>query len=238
MDRSGHNTSARGGVVCSQLCRVATGDIRTSRQEQAAHKQSLIVGANSYEDLCDRIGQKTIVPPVGYLFAGANGKLLFKDNNGKETPSTLDQALDSHVIDDVVMVDSSAGLDPDDILYSSSIRGKTFRTLIRTPLASAGRYRTQDLGAGEYLLSHETVPVREIPLAIKRLMEHCRFSGWTRLLRSRLPNFCAPNQAGDTGLGNLSTDSRRPQRPSLHALQVPHDESYGRGRARRITRAE
>jgi len=135
------------------------------------NSHSLIVGANSYEDLCDRIGQKAITRPVGYLFAGANGKLLFKDDNGKETPSTLDQALDSHVIDDVVMVDSSGGLDPDDILYSSSIRGKTFRTLIRTPLAPAGRYRTQALGAGEYLLSHETVPVSEIPLAIKRLID-------------------------------------------------------------------
>ena len=69
------------------------------------------------------------------------------------------------------MVDSTAGIDPDDILYSSSIRGKTFRTLIRTPLAPAGRYRTQALRAGEYLLSHETVPVRGIPLAIKRLMD-------------------------------------------------------------------
>jgi lipopolysaccharide/colanic/teichoic acid biosynthesis glycosyltransferase len=141
------------------------------RRNKSLTSNSLIVGANSYEDLCDRIGQKTVVRPVGYLFTGANGKLLFKDDEGKETPSTLDQVLDSHVIDDVVMVDSTAGIDPDDILYSSSIRGKTFRTLIRTPLAPAGRYRTQHLGAGEYLLSHETVPVREIPMAIKRLMD-------------------------------------------------------------------
>jgi lipopolysaccharide/colanic/teichoic acid biosynthesis glycosyltransferase len=141
------------------------------RRKKQLTSNSLIVGANSYEDLCDRIGQKTIVRPVGYFFAGDNGKLLFKDGNGKETPSTLDQVLDSHVIDDVVMVDSTTGIDPDDILYSSSIRGKTFRTLIRTPLAPAGRYRTQHLGDGEYLLSHETVPVREIPLAIKRLMD-------------------------------------------------------------------
>jgi lipopolysaccharide/colanic/teichoic acid biosynthesis glycosyltransferase len=69
------------------------------------------------------------------------------------------------------MVDYSEGLDPDDILYSSSIRGKTFRTLMRTPLAPAGRYRTHALGAGEYLLSHEAVPVSEIPLAVKHLMD-------------------------------------------------------------------
>jgi lipopolysaccharide/colanic/teichoic acid biosynthesis glycosyltransferase len=132
---------------------------------------ALIVGANSYEDLCDRIGKNTLVRPVGYLFTGTNGELVFRDEKGNEMPSTLDQALDAHVIDDVVMVDYSGGLDPDDILYSSSIRGKTFRTLMRTPLAPAGRYRTQALGAGEYLLSHESVPVSEIPLAIKHLMD-------------------------------------------------------------------
>ena len=132
---------------------------------------ALIVGANSYEDLCDRIGKNTLGRPVGYLFTGTNGELLFRDEKGNEMPSTLDQALDAHVIDDVVMVDYSEGLDPDDILYSSSIRGKTFRTLMRTPLAPAGRYRTQALGAGEYLLSHESVPVSEIPLAVKHLMD-------------------------------------------------------------------
>jgi lipopolysaccharide/colanic/teichoic acid biosynthesis glycosyltransferase len=132
---------------------------------------ALIVGANSYEDLCERIGKNTLVRPIGYLFTGTNGELLFKDEKGNEMPSTLDQALDAHVIDDVVMVDYSEGLDPDDILYSSSIRGKTFRTLMRTPLAPAGRYRTHALGAGEYLLSHEAVPVSEIPLAVKHLMD-------------------------------------------------------------------
>jgi len=71
----------------------------------------------------------------------------------------------------VLMVDTSNGLDPDDILYSSSIRGKTFRALMRTPLAPAGRYRTQALGAGEYLLSHESVPAGEVTLAAKRIMD-------------------------------------------------------------------
>jgi lipopolysaccharide/colanic/teichoic acid biosynthesis glycosyltransferase len=132
---------------------------------------ALIVGASSYEELCDRMGKHSLARPVGYLFTGANGELLFRNQHGEETPATLDQVLDANVIDDVLMVDSSNGLDPDDILYSSSIRGKTFRTLMRTPLAPAGRYRTQALGAGEYLLSHESVPAREIPLAVKRLMD-------------------------------------------------------------------
>jgi lipopolysaccharide/colanic/teichoic acid biosynthesis glycosyltransferase len=133
-------------------------------------QNALIVGASCYEDLSERIG-RTLARPVGYLFTGANGELLFRDEDGEATPSTLDEVLDAHVIDDVLMVDSSDGLDPDDILYSSSIRGKTFRTLMRTPLAPAGRYRTQALGAGEYLLSHESVPVGRIPLAVKRLMD-------------------------------------------------------------------
>ena len=134
-------------------------------------QNALIVGATCYEDLCDRIGRHPIARPVGYLFTGANGELLFRNNAGEETSSTLDEVLDANVIDDVLMVDSCGRLDPDDILYSSSIRGKTFQTLMRTPLAPAGRYRTQALGAGEYLLSHESVPPRGTPLAIKRLMD-------------------------------------------------------------------
>jgi len=134
-------------------------------------QHALIVGASCYEDLSERIGRRTLARPVGYLFTGANGKVIFRNAAGEETPSTLDEVLDAHVIDDILMVDSSAGLDPDDILYSSSIRGKTFRTLMRTPLAPAGRYRTEDLGAGEYLLSHESVPAGRIPVAVKRLTD-------------------------------------------------------------------
>ena len=134
-------------------------------------KNALIVGATSYEDLCDRIGRHTLSRPVGYLFKGANGELLFRNDAGEETPATLDKVLDTNVIDNVLLVDSSDGLEPDDVLYSSSIRGKTFRTLMRTPLAPAGRYRTEALGAGEYLLSHESVPPSGIPLAIKRGMD-------------------------------------------------------------------
>jgi lipopolysaccharide/colanic/teichoic acid biosynthesis glycosyltransferase len=135
------------------------------------NRNALIVGVSSYEELCDRIGKRTLARPVGYLFNGVNGELLFRDEKGEPIPSTLDQVLDARVIDDVLMVDNCHGLDPDDILFSSSIRGKTFHTLMRTPLAPAGRYRTQALGAGEYLLSHESVPVGEIPLAVKRLMD-------------------------------------------------------------------
>jgi lipopolysaccharide/colanic/teichoic acid biosynthesis glycosyltransferase len=141
-----------------------------SKSKPLGHN-ALIVGASCYEDLAERIGRHTLARPVGYLFTNANGELVFRNDAGEETPSTLDEVLDAHVIDDVLMVDSSDGLDPDDILYSSSIRGKTFRTFIRTPLAPAGRYRTEALGSGEYLLSHESVPVGEIPLAVKRLMD-------------------------------------------------------------------
>ena len=105
-------------------------------------QNALVIGASCYEDMSERIGRHTLARPVGYLFTGANGELLFRNEDGEATPSTLDEVLDAHVIDDVLMVDSSDGLDPDDILYSSSIRGKTFRTLMRTPLAPAGRYRT------------------------------------------------------------------------------------------------
>jgi lipopolysaccharide/colanic/teichoic acid biosynthesis glycosyltransferase len=141
------------------------------KRNPALGGNALIVGASSYEDFCDRIGKPPPSLPVGYLFTGANGELLFRNEKGEEAPATVDQVLDANVIDDVLMVDTSKGLDPDDVLYSSSIRGKTFRTLIRTPLAPAGRFRTQSLGAGEYLLLHESVPVGAIALAVKRLMD-------------------------------------------------------------------
>jgi lipopolysaccharide/colanic/teichoic acid biosynthesis glycosyltransferase len=141
------------------------------KRNPALGGNALIVGASSYEDFCDRIGKPPPSRPIGYLFTGADGELLFRNGKGEEAPATVDQVLDANVIDDVLMVDTSKGLDPDDILYSSSIRGKTFRTLIRTPLAPAGRFRTQALGAGEYLLLHESVPVGVIALAVKRLMD-------------------------------------------------------------------
>jgi lipopolysaccharide/colanic/teichoic acid biosynthesis glycosyltransferase len=134
-------------------------------------RNALIVGASCYEDLSDRISRHSFVRPVGYLYINANGEMLFRNDDGEEISSTLDQVLDGNVIDDVLMVDSAEGLDPDDILYSSSIRGKTFRTLMRTPLAPAGRYRTEAIGAGEYWLSHESVPARGLGLAVKRLMD-------------------------------------------------------------------
>jgi lipopolysaccharide/colanic/teichoic acid biosynthesis glycosyltransferase len=143
--------------------------LRSRSKPLSSH--ALVVGASSYEDLCDRIGTQALARPIGYLFNGVNDELVFRNEKGELIPSTLDQVLDDHVIDDVLMVDTCKGLDPDDILYSSSIRGKTFHTLMRTPLAPAGRYRTQALGAGEYLLSHESVPVGAIPLAVKRLMD-------------------------------------------------------------------
>src|SRR5271163_311260 len=67
-----------------------------------AGRNALIVGASCYQDLSDRIGQRTVARPVGYLFADASGRLLFRNEDGEETPSTLDQVLDDHVIDDVL----------------------------------------------------------------------------------------------------------------------------------------
>jgi lipopolysaccharide/colanic/teichoic acid biosynthesis glycosyltransferase len=156
-------------AASSAASRFITFGFRTKSKPLRSH--ALVVGASSYEDLCDRIGRHTVARPVGYLFTGIDGELLFRDENDVVTSSTVDQVLDEHVIDDVLMVGAPGGLDPDDILYSSSIRGKTFRALMRTPLAPAGRYRTQALGAGEFLLTHESVPVGAIALAVKRMMD-------------------------------------------------------------------
>jgi len=71
------------------------------------------------------------------LFTGANGQLVFRNDAGEETPSTtLDQVLDAHVIDDVLMVDSSDLLDPADILFIFD-QGQNVPDIMRTPVAPA-----------------------------------------------------------------------------------------------------
>jgi lipopolysaccharide/colanic/teichoic acid biosynthesis glycosyltransferase len=158
-------SSLASSAVASQLIGSRRG------RNGSLRNNALIVGANCDEDLSDRIERQTLARPVGYLFSDTSGQLVFRNEAGEECHSTLDKVLDSQVIDDVLVVDSCKGLNLDDILYASSIRGKTFRTLMRTPLAPAGRYRTQALGPGEFLLSHESVPVDRFTLAIKRLID-------------------------------------------------------------------
>lgn len=167
-ERSFDPTPLAGLTVGSPATRLVPHKPRT--KSGSLRHNALIVGATCDEELSERIERQTLARPVGYLFTDTAGQLIFRNEDGEESRSTLDNVLDSLVIDDVLVVDSCDGLDIADILYASSIRGKTFRTLIRTPLPG-GRYRTQSLGSGEFLLSHESVPVNRYALAIKRVMD-------------------------------------------------------------------
>ena len=167
-DRPFHPTPLAALVGASTAARLQ--QTKQRAKSGSLRHNALIVGATCDEELSDRIERQTMARPVGYLFSDPAGHLIFRNEDGEENRSTLDGVLDSQVIDDVLVVDTCKGLDFDDIFYASSIRGKTFRTLIRTPLP-AGRYRTQALGSGEFLLSHESVPVDRFALAIKRLID-------------------------------------------------------------------
>ena len=50
-------------------------------------------------------------------------------------------------------------------------RGLTFRILVTMPDPKVGRYTVDDVGAGRYLVSLETVPQDVGPLAVKRAMD-------------------------------------------------------------------
>lgn len=69
------------------------------RNTKPLGSNALVVGASSYEDLCERIGKRALVRPMGYLFTGSDGELLFRNEKGEVGPSTVDDVLDDHVIE-------------------------------------------------------------------------------------------------------------------------------------------
>jgi lipopolysaccharide/colanic/teichoic acid biosynthesis glycosyltransferase len=108
---------------------------------------------------------------VGTVAGEGNGRVRFRDENGTETYDSIEQLLSCHAIDEVLQVEPCVGVDSATLPYLCAVRGITFRTLVRSPLGSVGRYTTERLGDGEYLLSLEMVPELGIGLAIKRAID-------------------------------------------------------------------
>ncbi len=80
--------------------------------------------------------------------------------------------LENRVIDEVVAV--SEWSDQSQLMELQQVcnaRGLVFSVLVMLPYPKVGRYTVDDVGAGRYLVSLETVPQDVGPLAVKRAMD-------------------------------------------------------------------
>jgi exopolysaccharide biosynthesis polyprenyl glycosylphosphotransferase len=80
--------------------------------------------------------------------------------------------LNRYLVDEIVV--ATAWRDADRTLglaQACSERGVTLRIIVNPPPAPVGRYYLEDLGAGDYLLSLETIPLRTPALVLKRLSD-------------------------------------------------------------------
>jgi len=80
--------------------------------------------------------------------------------------------LNRHLVDEIVV--ATAWRDADrtvGLAQACSERGVTLRIIVNPPPAPVGRYYLEDLGAGDYLLSLETIPLRTPALVLKRLID-------------------------------------------------------------------
>lgn len=80
--------------------------------------------------------------------------------------------LERHVVDEVVvpawLCDEQTA---DRLLLECAARGLAFRTLVAMPEAFGGSFEGRELHDGSYLISFEPVPLRRVPLAVKRLID-------------------------------------------------------------------
>jgi exopolysaccharide biosynthesis polyprenyl glycosylphosphotransferase len=108
---------------------------------------------------------------VGTVAGDGNGRVRFQSPKGIETYDSIEHLLNRHAIDEVLQVEPCVGVDSATLPYLCAVRGITFRTLVRSPMGPVGRYTTERLGDGEYLLSLEMVPELGIGLTIKRVID-------------------------------------------------------------------
>jgi lipopolysaccharide/colanic/teichoic acid biosynthesis glycosyltransferase len=105
---------------------------------------------------------------VGFVSGGGDGGLLLGDEQGEQLCESLESILDTQAIDEVLQVGQCPGLDGSQLPQICAVRGITLRTLVRSPLGAAGRYTTERVGKGQYVISLETVPEAPVSLAVKR----------------------------------------------------------------------
>jgi len=82
------------------------------------------------------------------------------------------EVLKGYVVDEVTAVLPWEKADSlYDLQKTCAERGLVFRMLVKMPSADFGRYHIDDMGAGRYLVSLETVPQELLPLLMKRAVD-------------------------------------------------------------------
>jgi exopolysaccharide biosynthesis polyprenyl glycosylphosphotransferase len=167
---------------------------RAERKRARGHPRALVVGieslAGTYFDLLRtrRFWPVTIADFIpwdeahGHLNGNGNG-------NGKRNGASAgsgagasamvprsteqwDKLIGKYLVDEVVAVMPwNRAVDTEALSAACARRGVTFRQIIQMPPAPAGRYCVEDLGAGRYMLSLETVPEPTLALLLKRVID-------------------------------------------------------------------
>ncbi len=94
------------------------------------------------------------------------------DHKLPASQKTFEEVLKDQIVDEVVVVAGSADISKiQNIAMSCVERGITFRTLVKMPPASFGRYDARVIDRGSYLLSLETTPNSRPLLFVKRILD-------------------------------------------------------------------
>lgn len=138
----------------------------------ASLRRVLIVGtrAQAQAYLAALEGSLELVQIVGYLNRESRRLHL----NGSPLPdgaASLDRVLESLSVDEVVVTSRFSGVNTRDLAHACAERGLVFRRRIQMPVFGMGKYTATILRRGEYLLSLETVPFRQLALAEKRVVD-------------------------------------------------------------------
>ena len=170
---------------------------RAERKRAQGHPRALVVGieslAGAYFDLLRerRFWPVTVAGFIpwdeapAHLSGNANGNGSrdgASANNGARAgaaeppkPRSADQwdrLIGNYLVDEVVAaMPWNRAVDTEALAIACARRGVIFRELIQMPAAPAGTYRVEDLGAGRYMLSLETVPEPTLALLLKRAID-------------------------------------------------------------------
>jgi exopolysaccharide biosynthesis polyprenyl glycosylphosphotransferase len=146
----------------------------TSQLRSNGASRALVLGASREAAKHSRLLQSRRAAAseiVGFVSSDGSGRLLLGDDNGERVCEDFESILDSHAVDEVLQIGQCPGLESSQLPHLCAERGITLRTLVRSPLGAAGRYTTERVGNGEYIISLETIPAGRFQLAVKRVVD-------------------------------------------------------------------
>jgi len=107
-----------------------------------------------------------------YWSAEVAGEISVTDSNEASADRDWLELLKRYVVDEVVVVcDQTSASTYSSLQSACQERGIVFRMLVELPRPAVGKYVVDDLGAGRYLVSLETVPQDILALTLKRAID-------------------------------------------------------------------